>query len=294
MQTTKLTDTYKSFYRLIIEDGKIEIEDVTRLIDHISSANRVLHELGLFLQKDGDYINYIPGSYNSSGNFYPHPLKLDDNLVLLSLREKDFVGQSSLGISKEEENERNNPKGLEVSLQSAVDYEITPFKIYANNGFGIFNALKTLHYLRLYFKEGFSLSELNPEIGTTAPLMYRYTKDGYKRILNFVDALRFIEWSEVTSRVGKDNSIESGVIITSDTKNNYFFYLIDKFTEFKKSGDNKFAGKSESDYGYIRSSPYQEHQMKEIDAEILRNEIASILIKNYDADKEIIHHFYKS
>ncbi|MBX9783377.1 MAG: hypothetical protein K2X48_08805 [Chitinophagaceae bacterium] len=296
MQAIKLTDTYKSFYRLIIEDSKIEIEDVTRLIGHISSANRVLQEFGLFLQKDGNYINYLPGSYNYSGNFYPHPIKLFGNLVLHSLREKDFWGQSSLGISKEEHMERNNPKGFEISLQTTIDYEITSFKVYANNEFGVFNAVKTLQHLKLYFKEGFGITELNQDFGATytVALMNRHTRNCYKRILNFVEALKFMEWSEVSSRVGKDNVIESGIIIISDSKNNYFHYLMDKFTEFKKSGDNKFEGKAEREYGYIKSSPYQEHEMKELDTENYRNEIVSALVKNYNADKEILYHFYKS
>jgi hypothetical protein len=295
MQTLKLADTYNSLYKLIITEDKTEIEDVTRLIDHISTANRVLLEFGLYLQKDGDYVNYLPGSFDNSGNFYNHHITIGDKLLLVSFRERDFFGKSSLGISKEEQAGRSNPKGFEISLRTIVDYEVTSFKLHTNNDFGIFNAVRTLHYLKLYFKEGFALHELNPNFGTTytVRLMQRHTENCYKRIFDFANSLRFIEWGEVISRVGKDNRIESGVIIVNDIKNNYFSYLINKFTDFKQTEHNRFSGKSGTDYGYIKSSPYHEHEMSEFDAEKYRNEILSALIENYNPDKDIIFQFYK-
>lgn len=107
------------------------------------------------------------------------------------------------------------------------------------------------------------------------------TKYSEKSIYYFLNKAIFKTWSEVHSRIGKDNRISSGVIIENFKNDAYLISLMETLN-FHLMSDNRLKSHDNDDYGFISSQAYQE---RIVEGDELKFHIISSLIKLYDIDE---------
>lgn len=294
---------YDNYVLISIEEDQVKFSDLGGVWHHNIIRERTNFDRTFYLKKKistkafikelkDDYLYYKPGVLFNDNSFIAQ--SLDFNLFLLKEIKENISSNNlqrsrlSLTIKAYKKKEfkeypvcvlNNKTEEIEKLVAELPWYENEMvYKTISIKCRDIFSVGAILNAIQEYLKLGFDIEKLTEKI---EPFKNDKPNITPSSIFEFINDLIFKNWSEVTNRVGKDNRINSGIIIEGFEVDKYLIKIIERNSEFILTSDNRLKSYNDTYNGYIKSSPYEES--KPFEDNRLKQRILTILIKNYNS-----------